>query len=896
MLVLSTTLQEAATSGSGVVVDTEARAREMTFYVLGSTGVSAGEVTLEEAHDPAYAGTWQAIGAPMVVTGNAVAVRRLRGACRAVRARITTAIVGGTVTVLLMGSAEGGIAPGASAMITLGIGTPSSINQFLLVGLGGDGAPEDEPAVEVDPAVFPDDVLIEIGVGGIFRHRVIDQSFACAAWSGAEFESGAERDITGRRHSATWNTTVGLTRGVSVDIPEGGLAVTSTGTQYAEAADDSTDDPGFRMSLDAGSMDVYYGPFWTTTNDATLRCLVQKQVTNSAGNGWHLAMQNGAARGFLRVGGVTIFDISGGAIADGVPHRLHLCYEPEESRVRLFLDNAIVASATGVTTEPANEACNLRIGAFNNHSGSVGFIGTRSYVMIGREGNPDLSGELEPTMDWTDITDDVVVSQMPISWKIGNNGTGVQDNVAGPGTMTLALDNGITNTAGLQGYYTVGHANCRAGFKKWIPIRLTILYDGDPHVKFRGFIKSADPTPGEHGEQYVALTCVDWMYVSMRAYTSALPIQIDETAETLFGIVVDAAERPPVAVEVHAGSEQFPFSFDNSHGEDDSPMSEFVRIATSERGFIYVRGDGTLVHEGRDLRQLTTDLAATFSFQHGLEPTYDVDRIINVVRATFYPRRSDALPTTVLASLPTQHSEHFLAPGAVIELEGQYRDPAQKIARVGGTDMQDPTPSTDYTMHTDPEGTGTDLTSDLLVTAVYGANLVKWRLENRSSTAAGYITKLQARGIGLYHDEAPPVVARDEASIREHGERPLSIDLPYVSSMSSALAIANMILGQFSQQERVIPTAITMLANYSDAVMRDTLARDLGHRIGIEEPMTAIDTDGGALGYYIQSEEGTIEEGPLVTVKLGLSLPLPTGVAVTDDPVLALVDSAIVGL
>jgi hypothetical protein len=90
-------LQSAATTGSGTAKVTNAR--ELTIYIVGSAGVASGAVQLEEAHDPAYAGTWQAIGSPVTVVADSVKTVKTTGAFLAVRARISTTVVGGTVTV-----------------------------------------------------------------------------------------------------------------------------------------------------------------------------------------------------------------------------------------------------------------------------------------------------------------------------------------------------------------------------------------------------------------------------------------------------------------------------------------------------------------------------------------------------------------------------------------------------------------------------------------------------------------------------------------------------------------------------------------------------------------------------------------------------------------------------
>ena len=75
----------------------------LCFYAVGSAGVSAGAVIIEESHDIAYAGAWTPIGAAITfIVGVAVPVR-LAGTAKAVRARITTPVTGGTASVYIVG-------------------------------------------------------------------------------------------------------------------------------------------------------------------------------------------------------------------------------------------------------------------------------------------------------------------------------------------------------------------------------------------------------------------------------------------------------------------------------------------------------------------------------------------------------------------------------------------------------------------------------------------------------------------------------------------------------------------------------------------------------------------------------------------------------------------------
>ena len=78
--------------------------RESTFYVVFGPGTTAGAVKIESAHDPAYTGTWAQLGSTVSwATATTVHTVSITGTFLAMRARISTAIVGGTVTVVVVG-------------------------------------------------------------------------------------------------------------------------------------------------------------------------------------------------------------------------------------------------------------------------------------------------------------------------------------------------------------------------------------------------------------------------------------------------------------------------------------------------------------------------------------------------------------------------------------------------------------------------------------------------------------------------------------------------------------------------------------------------------------------------------------------------------------------------
>lgn len=69
------------------------------FYIVGSAGVASGAVQIEDSHDAAYTGTWYPQGAANTVVATTVKKLSITDAFAALRARISTVLVGGTVDV-----------------------------------------------------------------------------------------------------------------------------------------------------------------------------------------------------------------------------------------------------------------------------------------------------------------------------------------------------------------------------------------------------------------------------------------------------------------------------------------------------------------------------------------------------------------------------------------------------------------------------------------------------------------------------------------------------------------------------------------------------------------------------------------------------------------------------
>lgn len=521
----------------------------------------------------------------------------------------------------------------------------------------------------------------------------------------------------------------------------------------------------------------------------------------------------------------------------------------------------------------------------------------------------EMEAELKgPGNGYSDLTADLSLNPQ-LTMDYGITGAGPTDLVASPGRMAFALRNDAANSAGLLGYYSPQHANCRPGFKIGIGVRFRYTLNGTVYYKFQGWLDTIDPIPGQRGERKVVCTALDWIDQAMRQRVT-VATQIGKRTDEILTTLLAAASKQPMSTNFDFADSTFPFALDNDESESQPLLSVLQRLALSEGGgHITVRGNttagGELRLERRTARIVPIPVASFSDTMVDLSAPIDRSEVINKVLVTVHPRRVDPLATNVLFS--NQGAPQIDA-GATMMLTGNYNDPTDRSVRVGGKDMVAPvataistssvasptvittatphgyttgddvviyghagsTPSingtvyivtvtgantftipvnvtvggtggfvvVDYRMNTLADGTGTDVTSSLTPTAAFGANSADYSLVS-SSGAAGFITKLQARGRGLRDYDPILITIVDQASITNFGENKLTFDMPYQSDAHVASAIATGILAVFSAQSSS-PTLRFMPTNAADLAI--LLAVEPGSAVAVVETVTGINS------------------------------------------------------
>lgn len=474
---------------------------------------------------------------------------------------------------------------------------------------------------------------------------------------------------------------------------------------------------------------------------------------------------------------------------------------------------------------------------------------------------------------WTDVGpagSDDVLSTSPITWETGLPGDGPDDLVARAGSLAFSLNNAQDNSAGLLGYYSPGHANCRSGFSGSIPVRVSLTYGGQTYYKFRGRVSSIQPTAGQYGARDTRVTAFDWFKEAAASPMASIPTETNLRADEGLELLLDGMAQPPAFIEFDQGIDTFPYLFDAAPSGTTPVLAEANRIVQSERGGLYHVGDtvggGTVRFENRHRRALIdgTFAALLDNAMYELDAARDRDAILTAVTVIIHPRRVDAAATTVLYSL--QGVTPRIGPGERIRWAAQYSDPDSPSVSVGATNLVAPAAGVDYVMNSAEDGSGSDATASCTVTFEHGGIRGFFIITN-TSTADVFVRTLQVRGKGIYQYADLECRSEDVGKLDDYGENHAQLDMPYQSDPNVGQGIADQVQNVWSQEITGI-SRLSFVANESDALMLAALRVEPGDRVGIREAVTGVTdvVDGANVGYFVQRVRYSLEAAGILRV------------------------------
>lgn len=425
---------------------------------------------------------------------------------------------------------------------------------------------------------------------------------------------------------------------------------------------------------------------------------------------------------------------------------------------------------------------------------------------------------------------------------------------------TLIADSGILKMVlkNDDSKFVPGVSGALSGWDKGTPIKIEFQVDAVQYVRFYGTIVDLDPFPGKFGNNRVRVEVGDWLEFAAIHPLLSPAIASDKRSDEMVTTIVADMPIAPLNTDYETGEYTFDTAFDTLK-EKTTAYAEMAKVALSEFAPIYLQKDQvdgeTLVVENAHTRNglRTVDFTLDNSM-YDIELAYG-DNVVNWVKSEAYPR-SVAGSASVLFETETR----ILVPAAseLDNIRGNYTDPNGGAAAVGAN-MIAPVVTTDYTMNTKKNGSGSNITADLTVTTSYGASGVTYKFENANANP-GWVW-IRARGYLVNQYNTVSAIKENSDSQDEYGYNPLSFKQKYQQEIRPGEMKAEAILEQ-EREPRLVPKSVTFVANRSADLWEAFLEGDVGKVARIKNSVYDVD----AL-CYIQGVQFIIRPGGVIMCK-----------------------------
>ena len=480
-------------------------------------------------------------------------------------------------------------------------------------------------------------------------------------------------------------------------------------------------------------------------------------------------------------------------------------------------------------------------------------------------------------------------SGQSISVKWGIVGNQPYDRVAGVGTVEFGLDNSSHNPAGLEGYWSPNHANCRSDFKinQNMLVYLNMV-GGGTNKKWKFWISRIEPTPGKHNSHITTVTGQDTISRFLDAELRSTAVQSNKRTDELVALVrsdIGTAFVPVILYDTTPDT--FAYAFDDL-GERSNALSAIQRAVQSDGSIFHVPANsgtpGGARLQSRNARAASTSVDASFDdTMTDLTILHGEDQIYNDITVSIANRKIDDTEVILYAT----NAELQIPPKQSIKITARFIDPNQQAERVSLYPSSGVTPveDTDYRMSSVSGGSGNDMNALLSVSVNWYANTAEVTLSNNDPFRTGYVNLFNLRGKGMYLYSKQDANVQDATSISTYGRRTLKYTLPYQSNLNVAYDFANALLTRYKNPQTYI-TGVEFIANRNSTFANYAIGLDISSRVYVKETVT------GVAGYFfVNNLEYTLERGKILRVRLGLVPANTTNIWLLGDATLSILGS-----
>lgn len=400
-------------------------------------------------------------------------------------------------------------------------------------------------------------------------------------------------------------------------------------------------------------------------------------------------------------------------------------------------------------------------------------------------------------------------------------------------------------------------------------VRLRDTTGGANVILWTGFLDKITPTPSLRGLATAHLEAIGSLGI-VAARDVNISMQANRRTDLAIGDVLDDCGWPAADRNLAVGKT----TMTRWWGEG-TALDALREIETTEGGFLKEDRDGKIAFEDRHYRLTDTEATTvqqTFSDAPGAALSYEeieeedpLPYIYNDFRAPLQLYTVGGL--AVLWTLASSGgSSPGIFPGESVDFWALYPAPGVPSTNVAVDAWTTPVATTDYLANSAADGSGTNLTAQMVVTATKYAISMLVNIQN-GATVVAYITFLQARGTPVARADTVEFRQVDVTSQTRYGKRTWPLDTGFLPNVQEALDWASCNLSLYKGP---LPYIIVAFRPSKDAAARAALqGLDLSYRVALLAQNAAglgIDED-----FLVERMEHTIRPGLEEQVRLYLS-------------------------
>jgi hypothetical protein len=335
------------------------------------------------------------------------------------------------------------------------------------------------------------------------------------------------------------------------------------------------------------------------------------------------------------------------------------------------------------------------------------------------------------------------------------------------GTATLILD----NTSRRYDPYNTGSDL----YPYVLParyVRVRQLYQGTVRDVFHGKIRTITSIDDERKQQ-VRLELEDGLR-NLQAADSNVAIQQSITVSDAITDVLEDVDYPSIfGTNIETADDTLDYWW-----AEDKAATEIRRLAEAELGNFFVAADGNATFYSRHHSAAAALTLTSADFLKEIDVPQPLEVIRNVIKLYAHP-----LTLASTSVLWTLADTPLISAGRSLEVWATYTSNNEEVPALN---VVSPQSSTDYTMNTAADGSGSDLTGSFSVSFTDFGKTGKITITNNHGSLAGYVTLMQVRGDAIVSPNVSLLIQEDAASQAIYGKTLLRLDNEWYQNTSLA--------------------------------------------------------------------------------------------------------------